>query len=123
MPSTHDLRELLIADLAVVRGVADAADVAAALQRRWGRTDEPRSFTAELLRIADLEPGALDEIVAETDGMIEEADGDAGVALSRHGGLDRSLPAALASRGGRTLRGTGGAGCETGWAQGVFRCA
>jgi len=36
MQDSREFRELLIADLAVVRGATAASDVAAALQRFWG---------------------------------------------------------------------------------------
>jgi hypothetical protein len=37
MSRPNDFRELLLADLALVLGIADARDVAAALQRYWYR--------------------------------------------------------------------------------------
>ncbi len=90
------LRELLIADLALAEGVASARDVAYALQGYWERSaSEQASVVAELRNIADVDADALAAVVAEVDRRIEEAGGDAHAALTRHGGLDRAVHAAL----------------------------
>lgn len=93
MPASREFRELLIADLAVVRGIAAASDAAAALQRFWG--DRQLSVADEIVRIGNLDPDAMNEVVAEVDRMISAAGGNAQVALTRHGGLDRSIHLAL----------------------------
>lgn len=95
MHESRDFRELLVADLALVRGVAPARDVAAALQRFWDqRGRRGLTFASELERIAGLAPGTLDAIEAEADRLVSGAGGDARAALGRRG-LDRSIHVAL----------------------------
>src|SRR5262245_8659645 len=81
-------------------GVAEARDVAAALQRYWDRREEAGvTFEAELAHIARPTPEALARIRSEVERLLGEAGGDAVLALSQQGRLERSLHAAL---GGRT---------------------
>lgn len=49
MDASREFRELLAADAALLLGVAEAPDVAAALQRYWARRDQPgATFEVEL---------------------------------------------------------------------------
>jgi hypothetical protein len=85
---------MLVADLALVRGVAPAR-TAAALQRFWDqRGRRGLTFASELARIAGLAPGTLDAIEAEADRLVSGAGGDARTALGRRG-LARSIHVAL----------------------------
>jgi WD40 repeat protein len=89
-------RQLLVADLALLRGAAPARDVAAALQRWWDVRGAPGAdLAAELVRIAGLAPGALDAVVAEAEEMLRAAGGDERLALTRLGGIDRALHAEI----------------------------
>lgn len=96
MLDARGFRQLLIADLAVVRGVASARDVALAFQEFWRRrTRAEVSVAEEIGRVAGLPPKAFEPIEAEADRLIEEAGGDAWVALTRKGGLNPSIHLAL----------------------------
>ncbi len=99
-------RELLVADLALLRGVASARDVAMALQRYW-EEKEKTTFAAEILRIAGLKESDLAPLVAEADRLIEGAAGDARLALLKRGGLDRSVHLAAGPMLTRALTGAG----------------
>ncbi|MHC5012721.1 MAG: hypothetical protein ACYTG6_17535, partial [Planctomycetota bacterium] len=91
-----EFRELLIADVALMRGVASARDVAYALQGYWERRDEAGvSIIAELAKAPGISEDGLKPVIEEVARLISEADGDARLALTRHGGLDRSIAAAL----------------------------
>ncbi len=85
-----EFRELLVADLALLRGVAKARDVAAALQRYW-EEKESTTFGAELQRIAALKESDLAPLFAEAEELVKGAAGDARLALLKRGGLDRSV--------------------------------
>ncbi|MHC4670435.1 MAG: bifunctional serine/threonine-protein kinase/formylglycine-generating enzyme family protein [Planctomycetota bacterium] len=99
-------RDLLVADLALLRGVAEARDVALALQRFWEKRGQGDvSFAGELRRIAELEAADLQPVLDEVEHLIAEAGGDPGLALTRHGGLDRSIHVALGQRGATVSRG------------------
>jgi formylglycine-generating enzyme required for sulfatase activity/serine/threonine protein kinase len=103
MDGAREFRQLLAADAALMLGLAEAPDVAAALQRYWARRDQPGvTLEAELAHIARLTPETLGRIRAEVERLVGEAGGDARVALTRRGGLDRSIHLALA-RGGEHL--------------------
>jgi len=103
MSTNMEFRELLAADAALMLGVAEAHDVAAALQRYWAKREGTEaSLLSELAHIARLSPDALTRIRAEVERLVGEAGGDAKVALTRHGGLDRSLHVAL-GQGGANL--------------------
>ncbi len=105
MEAGREFRELLAADAALMLGVAEAHDVAAALMRYWPRRDEPgASFGSELAHIARLSDDALARIRAEVERLVGEAGGDAQVALTRHGGLDRSIHLALGHGGANLTR-------------------
>ncbi|MFV1958293.1 MAG: bifunctional serine/threonine-protein kinase/formylglycine-generating enzyme family protein [Planctomycetota bacterium] len=96
--------ELLLADLALVTGVAEARDVALALQRYWERREHGASLTEELGRIAGLDEEVLKGLEAEVARCVAEAGGDARRALVRRRGLDRSLRVALAAEDPRLSR-------------------
>jgi hypothetical protein len=103
MGGDREFRELLAADAALLLGAAEAPDVAAALQRFWARREQPGvTFESELAHIARLSPEALAKIRAEVERLLGEAGGIAQVALTRHGGLDRSIHLAL-GQGGASL--------------------
>ncbi len=105
MEQGREFRELLAADAALMLGVAEAPDVAAALQRYWDRRAEPGvSFEDELAHIAHLAPEALERVRAEVERLLGEAGGDPKIALTRHGGLDRSIRFALGNRGANLTR-------------------
>ena len=91
MSQPSPYRELLLADLALVLGIAPARDVALALQRFWERRDEPdASLLEELQRIAELTEEQLHTLVEEAERAISEA-GDARLALGARGGIDRTI--------------------------------
>ena len=97
MLQSDEFRQRLIADLAVVRKVVKAHDAAAALARYWDQREKSDVLLVdELIRIADLAPDALDPVEKEVSRLIAEANGDARAALTRHGGVDRSIHVALA---------------------------
>jgi formylglycine-generating enzyme required for sulfatase activity/serine/threonine protein kinase len=97
----REFRELLAADAALMLGVAEAPDVAAALQRYWARREQAGvTFEAELRRIAQLPEEALARVRGEVDRLLGLAGGDARLALTRHGGLDRSIHLALGREDG-----------------------
>ena len=76
MEAGREFRELLAADAALMLGVAEAHDVAAALMRYWPRRDEPgASFGSELAHIARLSDDALARIRAEVERLVGEAGG------------------------------------------------
>lgn len=96
MSSAREFRELLAADAALMLGIADAADVAAALQRYWARRSQPDvTFEAELEHIARLPCEAVQQIRLEVMRLLEQAGGNAQAAVTRRGGLDRSIHLAL----------------------------
>jgi serine/threonine protein kinase len=99
------LRELLVADLALSLGVAEARDVAAALQRYWDRqgVDGVR-FSGELARIADLDEDAVTRLERGVDDLLEQAGGDPRQALLTRGGLDGSIHLALGGEGAELSR-------------------
>ena len=74
-------RDLLLADLALVLGIAPARDVAFALQRFWDKRGESASILTELREIAHLSDEDADRLEAEVAKLIEEACGDARLAL------------------------------------------
>jgi len=99
-------RELLIADVALLRGVAAARDVAMALQRYWEKRDqEGACLASELMRIAELDEADLQPVFEEVDELVAGAGGDPQVALARHGGLDRSIHVELGQEGANVSRG------------------
>jgi len=100
--SKEQFRALLVADLALQRGVAKARDVAMALQRHW--EGDATDFAGELRKLAGLEEGALAPVLDEVDRRVAEAGGDAQVALARHGGVDRSIHVALGTDGAALTR-------------------
>ncbi len=105
MDAGREFRELLAADAALMLGVAEARDVAAALQRYWDRRDQPGvTFVSELAHIARLSDDALARIHTEVERLLGEAGGDAQVALTRHGGLDRRVHVALGQDGAKLTR-------------------
>jgi hypothetical protein len=105
MEGGREFRELLAADAALMLGIAEAPDVAAALQRYWSRRDHPgATFEAELAHIARLSPEAPGRIRAEVDRLLGDVSGDARAALVRHGGLDRSIHVALGQGGANLTR-------------------
>ena len=72
MLDSREFRELLIADIALVRDVAKARDVAAALQRFWEqRESSDISLADELARIAQIQRDALRPIEEEVDRLLE----------------------------------------------------
>ena len=94
------VREILAADAALMLGVAEAQDVAAALQRYWDkRHQDGVTFEEELRRTAGLPEEALTRVRAEVDRLLGDAGGDARIALTRRGGLDRSVHVALGKDG------------------------
>jgi hypothetical protein len=95
----REFRELLVADVALMQGIASAGDVAAALQRFWERRDrDDVSVAGELARIADIDRDVLRPVEAVVDGLIAHAAGNARVAFTQHGGLDRSVTGTPTSR-------------------------
>jgi formylglycine-generating enzyme required for sulfatase activity/serine/threonine protein kinase len=105
MAADREFRELLAADAALMLGVAEAHDVAAALMRYWARRDQPGvTFEAELAHIARLAPETLERMRAEVERLLGETGGDAKSALTRHGGLDRSIHLALGQGGANLTR-------------------
>jgi len=90
---SEQFRALLVADLALQRGVAKARDVAMALQRFW--EGDAEDLADELARLAGLDASALGPVLEEVERRIGEAGGDAQAALLRQGGLDRSIHLAL----------------------------
>ncbi len=99
MLESKEFRELLIADIALVRGVASARDVAAALQRYWEERDHrAASLADELAHIARVDRDALTPVEDEVDRLISSAGGNAEKAFTRQGGLDRSIHVALSQR-------------------------
>ncbi|MFV1958294.1 MAG: hypothetical protein ACC662_02655, partial [Planctomycetota bacterium] len=92
------LRDLLLADVALQEEVAEPRDVALALQRAWIGEAGTSTFGRELVRIADLAPGALQGIETRVDRLIREAGGKVRNALVHRGGLERSLRLALAGQ-------------------------
>ncbi|MDJ0973812.1 MAG: protein kinase [Planctomycetota bacterium] len=99
MASAEGLRELLIADLALMRGLVKAHDVAAALMRTWSEDAGADRLLDELTRIARLDPSALRDVTTEADDLISQAKGSVQGAVSRRGGLDRSIHVALSDAG------------------------
>ena len=74
---TSQMRALLIADMALVRGLAESRDVSAALQRYWDKRDTPGiTFVRELARMTGLLPEVIDAVEREVDGLIDAAAGD-----------------------------------------------
>jgi len=58
MDASREFRGLLAADAVLMLGVAEARDVAAALQWYWDRRHEPRvAFEPELATSRDSRPG------------------------------------------------------------------
>ncbi len=102
-----EFRELLLADLALAHGVANARDVAAALQRFWEERAKGATFETELAHAARLEPERLRPLIEEADRLVGGAGGDAKLALMRRGGLDRSVHLAADPKLTRALTGLG----------------
>jgi serine/threonine protein kinase len=75
-------------------------DVAAALQRYWDRRGEDGvSLESELAHIARLPADVVERMRVEVERIVREAHGDPFVALTRRGGLDRSVHLALGKQG------------------------
>ncbi len=102
-----EFRELLLADLALMRGVANARDVAAALQRYWEEKGKGASFAEELGHLAKLPAERLKPLLDEVEALVAGAGGDARLALLRRGGLDRSVHLAAGPQLTRALTGLG----------------
>ncbi len=99
MTSPADFRELLCADLALLRGQADARQVAAALLRYWDRRDRTDTDLAgELAGIAGITDSELEALRAEVAGLVDGAGGDARLALTRHGGMAHELHTAISRK-------------------------
>ena len=100
--TAEQFRALLVADLALARGVAKARDVAMALQRYW--EEGAAGFVDELARIAGLDTETLRPLLDEVERRVGDAGGDAQAALFRRGGLDRSIHVALGEDGAELTR-------------------
>jgi serine/threonine protein kinase/WD40 repeat protein len=85
----RNFRELLFADVALARGAADAVQVASALQRYWA--EQVPSVADALALDADRRA----EIEGEVAQAVDAAEGDAGVAVARRGGIDRDIHTSL----------------------------
>ena len=84
MAASNEFRELLFADLALLRGHAEARQVAAALLRYWDRRDRTDSdLASELAKLAGIDKAAIAGICAEVDRFVSGADGDPQLALTR----------------------------------------
>jgi hypothetical protein len=93
-------RNLLVADLALVLGGAQAREVAAALEGYWsdrGRAEE--GLARSLARIAGLSIGDLARIEEEVGRLVAEAEGSSQDAVMRRGGIDASIHEALEETG------------------------
>ncbi|MHC4491522.1 MAG: serine/threonine-protein kinase, partial [Planctomycetota bacterium] len=89
MDKERNFRELLFADVALARGAADAVQVASALQRYWA--EQVPSVADALALDADRRA----EIEGEVAQAVDAAEGDAGVAVARRGGIDRDIHTSL----------------------------
>ena len=88
MYEQYDLRQLLIADLAVSVGVLEPQQVADALMRAW----EPETGSGDLLNElidSDLSADALASLEEEADRIVAEAGGNLLAAVTKRGGIDR----------------------------------
>ncbi len=97
------LRQLLVADLALVRGVVTAQDVGAALIRSW-EEDDAGAFLRELRRVAKLPEDGLAAFESEADQLIEAAGDQVQAAVTRRGGFDRTIFLALEEKGPEASR-------------------
>ena len=102
MAKKDSFRQLLIADLALAAGIVKPHEVAGALMSAWKDDRDDFPLLDELTRMANVAPDALRAVEREADALIAGAKGDARIALSRHGGLDRSILAS--ARGGEVTR-------------------
>jgi len=96
MTQSNEFRQLLVADLALVMGIAPARDVAAALQRYWdGREERPLRLAAEIARIAGLDDEAVRRLETAAEDLVAQAGGDPLRALGLRGGIDGTIHAEL----------------------------
>lgn len=96
-----NLKDLLLADLAVEEGLARAEDVADLLARRWSDGAGSASSTPlrdALVAQADLAPRDVLRLVARAERLIEEAAGSPGAAWARRSAGPGSLRASLTQR-------------------------
>ena len=82
MWKARQFREIMVAELTLMRGLAEPRDVAAALQRYWDKRDDQNlSLAREIARIAGLLPEVLRPVEDEVDELIRDAEGDSRSAL------------------------------------------
>ena len=85
-------REILIADLALVLELAQAREVAAALEAYWLEREQAEAgLGTALARIAGLTVDDLRHIEGEVDRLVEDAGGSPRHALLRRRGIDASI--------------------------------
>lgn len=105
MPRAAEFRELLFADLALLGGHADARQVAAALLKYWDRRDRiDTTLAQELAKVAGITSEELGTLQAEVDALVSASEGDAHLALTRHGGIAHELHAAVSRKDGDVSR-------------------
>ncbi|MDA1196016.1 MAG: hypothetical protein O2894_12650, partial [Planctomycetota bacterium] len=82
MTVRDDFHELLCADLALMEGLADVRQVAAALLGYWERRDRTTETLAQrLAALAGLTPSDVAGLEARVAALVAEASGDARLAL------------------------------------------
>ena len=103
MGAGDPLRDLLVADLALVLKPAAALDVAAAVLTYWEEQGRAEAGLArELARIDGLSPSQLHRIEREVDDLVAAAGGSR-EALRERGGIDETLHASIALKGGEIV--------------------
>ena len=99
MAHPDEFRELLFADVALLEGLADARQVAAALLKYWDRRDRTdTTLPQELAQIAGLTASTVEHLDQRVTEMIEASGGDPRLAVTRRGGLSHDLHTAVSRK-------------------------